>query len=157
MAMNDRMRRIPPPVWLVAAAGVQWLVSAHTRRVTRRSIVAATIIAGGGGALAISAARTLQRHGTTLTPEHPEEATVLVADGPFVFTRNPIYLAFAAALVAHAILRRSPLALLPVAAFVAVIDRVQIPAEEHALLDRFGVRYEYYRRTVPRWIGVRAR
>jgi protein-S-isoprenylcysteine O-methyltransferase Ste14 len=108
----------------------------------------------GGGITAIAAVAALRRHGTTVTPERPEQATVLVNDGPFAFTRNPIYLGFAAALVAHAVLRRSPVALLPAAAFVAVIDRAQIPAEERALRERFGQRYEQYSQAVPRWIGL---
>ncbi|HET8926270.1 MAG TPA: hypothetical protein VFN24_00385 [Microbacterium sp.] len=54
----------------------------------------------------------------------------------------------------HAVLRRSWVALTPVAGFVAVIDRVQIPAEERALHARFGPACDRYRREVPRWVGV---
>ena len=39
-------------------------------------------------------------------------------------------------------------ALVPVAAFTLVIDRLQIPAEESALLASFGADYEAYRDTV---------
>jgi protein-S-isoprenylcysteine O-methyltransferase Ste14 len=48
------------------------------------------------------------------------------------------------------------MALLPVAAFVVVIDRAQIAAEESALLTRFGADYEAYCATVPRWLGRRS-
>lgn len=154
MAINsDVVRRIPPPGWFAAAAGAQVLLTPMARP-TVRSAVATALIVVGGGITALGAVAALRRHCTTITPEHPEQATALVTDGPFAFTRNPIYLAFAVALVAHAVLRRSPVALLPVAAFVAVIDRAQIPAEERALRARFGQRYEQYLRTVPRWIGL---
>ena len=42
---------------------------------------------------------------------------------------------------------------LSIAAFTLVIDRVQIPAEESALLANFGADYEAHRATVPRWLG----
>lgn len=47
-------------------------------------------------------------------------------------------------------------ALLPVGAFTWVIDRVQVAAEEPALLASFGAEYEAYRATVPRWLGRRS-
>jgi len=150
---SDLVRRIPPPGWFAAAACAQVLLTRGARP-TGRSLLATALLITGGGITAIAAVAALRRHGTTVTPEHPEQATVLVTDGPFAFTRNPIYLGFAAALVAHAVLRRSPVALLPAAAFVAVIDRAQIPAEERALRERFGQRYEQYSQAVPRWIGL---
>jgi protein-S-isoprenylcysteine O-methyltransferase Ste14 len=154
MAINsDLVRRLPPPGWFAAAAGAQVLLT-RAARPTSRSAVAAALMVVGGGITALAAVAALRRHGTTITPEHPEQATALVTDGPFAFTRNPIYLALAGALVAHAVLRRSPAALIPAAAFVAVIDRAQIPAEERALREHFGQRYEQYSDAVPRWIGL---
>lgn len=82
-----------------------------------------------------------------------DAASALVESGPNRFTRNPIYLAMAGVLLAHAIARRSWWALLPVAGFVAVIDRTQIRAEEEALRERFGEAYAAYARRVPRWVG----
>ena len=52
-----------------------------------------------------------------------------------------------------AIRRGSWAALLPVAVFVVVIDRLQILSEEAALSARFGTDYEDYRQRVPRWLG----
>jgi protein-S-isoprenylcysteine O-methyltransferase Ste14 len=150
---SDVIRRIPPPGWLAAAVGAQLILTRGVRP-TIRSAVTAGLIVGGAGIMAFTAAAELRRRGTTITPDHPEQVTALVTAGPFGLTRNPIYLAFASVLVAHAVLRRSPAALLPTAAFVAVIDRVQIPAEERALHQKFGQRYEAYRRAVPRWIRL---
>ena len=59
-------------------------------------------------------------------------------------------------LVANALRRGSWPGVLPVAVFVAVIDRFQIAAEERALADRFGVDYAAYRSSVPRWLGARS-
>ncbi len=67
-----------------------------------------------------------------------------------------MYVGLAGLLVANAVRLGSWLALLPVATFTLVIDRVQIAAEESALLVNFGADYEAYRATVPRWLGRRS-
>jgi protein-S-isoprenylcysteine O-methyltransferase Ste14 len=64
-----------------------------------------------------------------------------------------MYVGLAGLLVANAVRLGSWNALLPVATFTLVIDRVQIPAEESALLANFGADYEADRATVPRWLG----
>lgn len=120
---------------------------------TRASVAASGVLAIVSGGLALSAIAAFRRAGTTISPEHPERARTLVDDGPFAVTRNPMYVALTGLLAAHAILRRSFLALLPVAGFVAVIDRIQIPAEESALGKRFGRRYARYAERVPRWLA----
>ncbi len=66
-----------------------------------------------------------------------------------------MYVGMAGVLLAHAILRRSAVAVVPVAAFVLVIGRFQIPVEEAALGAKFGDDFECYRRSVPRWLGRR--
>jgi len=78
---------------------------------------------------------------------------VLVTEGPFRFSRNPVYLALAGVLVAHAVLRRSIVALAAVAGFIVVLDRTQVPAEEQALSKTFKREYDQYRASTPRWIG----
>ncbi len=67
-----------------------------------------------------------------------------------------MYVGLAGLLVANAVRRGSWMALLPVAAFTLVIDRLQIAAEQSALLAKFGADYEAYRATVPRWLGRRS-
>jgi protein-S-isoprenylcysteine O-methyltransferase Ste14 len=66
-----------------------------------------------------------------------------------------MYVGLAGVLVANALRLGAWQALLPVAAFVAVIDRLQIPAEESALLANFGADFEVYRASVPRWLGLK--
>jgi len=59
-------------------------------------------------------------------------------------------------LVANAIWRGSWAALAPVAGFVVIIDRLQIEAEESALLKKFGAEYRAYRAAAPRWLDRRS-
>jgi protein-S-isoprenylcysteine O-methyltransferase Ste14 len=88
-------------------------------------------------------------------PFEPERASVLVTTGPYARTRNPMYVGLAGLLVAHAVVRASWTALVPVGVFV-VIDRRQIAPEEAALLRLFGAEFEAYRSAVPRWLDQRS-
>ncbi len=67
-----------------------------------------------------------------------------------------MYVGLAGLLVANAVRLGSWKALVPVVAFTLVIDRLQIPAEESALLANFGADYEAYHASVPRWLGRRS-
>ena len=81
---------------------------------------------------------------------------MLVTSGANSISRNPMYVGLAGLLLAHAVWRGSGVALLPLAGFVAFIDRVQIHAEEVALLEKFGAEYAAYQATTPRWVDRRS-
>ena len=59
-------------------------------------------------------------------------------------------------LLAHAVHRGSWSALLPAAAFVAVVDGYQVRFEERALREKFGDEYDAYCAAVPRWLDQRS-
>ncbi len=145
-----------PPVVLLIAAGVAQRVLPGSRPRTVAATVAASAVAAVSAALAADAVLRFRRHRTTVDPRHPDAAKALVTDGANSLTRNPMYVAMAGALLAHATARRSLPAVLPVAAFVAAMDRGQIRAEEAALGAYFGPSYEAYRGEVPRWIDRRS-
>ncbi|QOR69860.1 isoprenylcysteine carboxylmethyltransferase family protein [Ruania alkalisoli] len=153
---STRSRHIPPPVFLVAAAVLQQLLARRAGPPPRWRRVASAALALVSLALPTTAALTFHSRRTTVSPLDPSAASALVTDGPNAFTRNPMYLGMAGLLTAHAWRRGSWLAVLPVAGFVAVIDRLQVPAEESALAERFGPAYVAYCARVPRWLpGVR--
>ena len=71
--------------------------------------------------------------------------------------RNPMFVDLAGLLLGNAVRLGSWNALLPVAAFMLVMDRVQIPAEDSALLDNFGADYEAYRELCrDGWAAIRS-
>jgi protein-S-isoprenylcysteine O-methyltransferase Ste14 len=146
------MPLVPPPLLALGAGLAQHLVSAK-KRSSPRSRTAAGLLGVASVGLAAAAASRFRQRGTTLHPEEPEKASVLVTDGPNRLTRNPMYVGVTGVLLAHAALRRSWAALVPVMVFVGLIDRVQIRAEEAALRSRFGSAYDEYCSRVPRWLG----
>ena len=79
-------------------------------------------------------------------------ATALVTDGLYRFTRNPMYLGMVLFLLGVAILLGSLRALVPVIAYIWIIDRQFIRNEELFLQGIFGKEYLAYRKRVRRWI-----
>lgn len=105
---------------------------------------------GAGVALALTAALTFRRAGTSVNPTKP--ATTVVAHGPFRFTRNPMYLSMAVVYLGGVLMLDSlwPLLLWPVTIWIM---RTQIIAREEAYLERkFGAVYLDYKRKVRRWL-----
>lgn len=140
-----------PPVLSVVALAAQRLVSRNARS-SASTTVAGAGLAVAGAAIEVAGVREFRSAGTTLDPLHPGGASGLVTRGIFRHSRNPIYLGGALMLLGYAVHRRSPAALLPAAGWVAVIDGLQIPAEEEALFERFGARYGDYSAVVRRWL-----
>ncbi|WP_115049784.1 methyltransferase family protein [Xanthomonas arboricola] len=123
---------LPPPVplaWIELAGGV---------------------IACLGLALAVSCFRLFARGRTTIMPGgHPSR---LVLDGPYRFTRNPMYLALVLSYVGLCL----QLGLLWAVALLPLpwlaLQRYVIPFEEARLRHEFGRQYSAYCARVRRWL-----
>ena len=84
--------------------------------------------------------------------EFDETPTLLVTDGPFRISRNPIYLGGVILLVGIAIFLGSLITFIfPVILFLA-LDRIDIPLEESQMEEIFGVDYIEYKQAVRRWV-----
>ena len=76
---------------------------------------------------------------------------MLVIDGLFRHSRNPIYLGLALALLGIALSFGSASPLLVWIGFCLALDQYYIPIEERGMLAAFGADYASYRRRVRRW------
>ena len=156
MTRLDRFEaRIPPPVVAALVAAAMWLVAAATPGLGWHFPTAAALaiaLAIVGAAVAAAGVWSFHRHRTTVHPLHPEKATAIVTTGVYRWSRNPMYLGMALALLGWAAWLAHPLALLGVPAFMAAIQRLQIVPEERALAAKFGTAYAAYCRHVRRWL-----
>lgn len=107
------------------------------------------LFAGGAGLMAMALVR-FQRAGTNVPTYKP--ALTLVTDGPYQFTRNPIYLGGCIAFAGLGFLLSSPWVILMVVPVALVIHFGVIKREEPYLEQRFGEPYRDYCRRVPRWL-----
>ncbi len=152
----NRQEGIPVPPLAMVAAGLAQRLTPKGRKARRTRRVAAAAIAAGSGALVLATLGAFVRHGTTLDPTAPGNASVLVTGGSNRISRNPMYVGLAGLLFAHAVDRGSWQAWLPVGGFVLAMDRFQIAREEEALRGRFGEEYHRYCATTPRWLDWRS-
>jgi protein-S-isoprenylcysteine O-methyltransferase Ste14 len=79
-------------------------------------------------------------------------STALVQDGPFSFSRNPIYLAFCIMYLGASLIFNSAYILVMLVVVFVLFDRTQIPREERYLEAKFGDEFTRYKAKVGRWI-----
>jgi len=103
-----------------------------------------------GVALHATTSQLFARHGTTRAALG--EPSVLVVDGPFRWTRNPMYLGGVVILLGSACVLGSVTPFLVIPLFATVVQRRFIRVEERMLTTRFGTDYVAYRARVRRWI-----
>jgi protein-S-isoprenylcysteine O-methyltransferase Ste14 len=94
--------------------------------------------------------KTFHRVRTTIRPF--EESAVLVTDGLFRMSRNPMYLGMVLILTGIALLLRSFSPFLVILPFAVLIDRTYIQVEERMLAEKFGLEWEAYKKKTQRWL-----
>ncbi|HET7303632.1 MAG TPA: isoprenylcysteine carboxylmethyltransferase family protein [Segeticoccus sp.] len=107
------------------------------------------LLATGLGLVGTGAGAVLG-HDTTLEPRG--EVSTIVRDGPYRFTRNPIYLGLALAYAGGSLAQRAPLPLLALPGVLAGVQKLVVEREERYLRGRFGPAYDAYCATVRRWL-----
>jgi protein-S-isoprenylcysteine O-methyltransferase Ste14 len=147
--------RIPPPIVALLIAAAMWGISLATPSVEMPALIrvaTAFAIAMAGAVIAIAGVLAFRRAKTTVNPLKPETTSSIVTSGVYGFTRNPMYLGLALALVAWAVFVSSAWALLGPVGFVLYMNRFQIVPEETVLSAKFGTSYSAYRARVRRWL-----
>ncbi len=154
--MSTLENRIPPPLVATLFGLLMWLAARQLPGVLelaiewRAAVALAALLAGAGVCLA--GVLSFRHARTTVNPLKPETASALVSSGVYQYTRNPMYLGFATALMAWAIFLAWPPALLGVLGFVLYMNRFQICPEERALERLFGRHFTQYCAQVRRWL-----
>jgi protein-S-isoprenylcysteine O-methyltransferase Ste14 len=100
--------------------------------------------------LGLSGVVQFRRSSTNIRPFR--EADKLVTTGPYRFTRNPMYLGLALALVGAWVLMGAVSPVLGILVFVVTADRWYVAFEEQMLQRKFGPEYDCYRCRVRRWV-----
>ncbi len=143
--------RVPPPLLVgglvLAAWGLRRLLPLPVAEPLPALGLAVILVALG---LILWALAVMLRAGTDPRPDRPDAA--LVEEGPFRFSRNPIYLGFLLAAAGFALRWGDLWGWVAVFASLLLLDRLVIAREEAYLAARFGPAYEAYRRRVRRWM-----
>lgn len=157
--MSQSNGRIPlsgwlPPRMFVASLALQAPGIALTwpPKPNAIEIAAGGVLIALGLALNLWADATFKRAGVVVVPFGATPH--LMADGPFRFSRNPMYLGMTMASAGLAIASGVLANLVFPAALAAWLLWAYILPEERFLSERFGAQYESYRRRTPRWLGL---
>ena len=148
------MVKVPPPIWTllcVLVAAALSAVAGWPRFPGLHLVPLGVVLVIAGAALPIWAAVLFRRAGATFIP-HAAEHQCLVVDGPYRFTRNPMYLGLTLVALGVALWNGAwPMLLAPIAVVIA-LNFVHIPYEEAAMRRAFGAAFDDYARRVRRWI-----
>jgi protein-S-isoprenylcysteine O-methyltransferase Ste14 len=135
---------------LVAGLGLDWFYPLKfVPSAVPNAFIGGIAFAAGLG-LTTWAIMTIRRGGTAVETVKP--TTAIVANGPYRWTRNPIYLGMMLGLIGFAIGFDTLWLLVALVAFYLVI-RYGVIAREEAYLERkFGGTYLDYKSRVRRWL-----
>lgn len=103
-----------------------------------------------GAAINGAAALRIHRSGTTIKTF--DEPSRLLTDGLYAWSRNPIYLGFAAMLLGGGLMSGGVVPLALAVLFAVLVDRWYIRFEEATMARVFGDDYAAYRARVRRWL-----
>ena len=156
--MNELARRphtlVPPPLVYATGLGIGWWLQHHLLalgfQVPAGVQKTAWVLLLLSIAVMLWAVVTVWRHKTTVNPY--KGAANLVTQGPFGYSRNPIYVADGLLYIAVTLLMGSlwPIMFAP---GVWVIIRYAVVAHEEAHLQaKFGAAYRAYCERVRRWL-----
>lgn len=146
------MRILPPPlalVFLLVMSGLRlWAPGPTVLPAPWNGVGLAPLVLGAW--LLLAGSGRFRRIGTNIKTF--DEPGILVTDGLFSVSRNPMYLGFVLVLTGAGLLMgtASPLAM-PIL-FALIADLWYIRFEERALRRKFGEAYEAYARRTRRWI-----
>ena len=145
---------VPPPVLFVGAFVIGVLLARVAPLVTippstpLRWIGIGLVIVGALHAL--TSASLFARARTTIVPHHV--SSVLVTNGAYRWTRNPMYVGLTLMYLGAAAFMATLWPVLLLIVPLMVLDRRIIPMEERQLEERFGGSYREYTSRVRRWI-----
>ena len=100
--------------------------------------------------IAIVADAQFKKIGTTIKPF--EESSELVTDGMFRFSRHPMYLGFALALLGIAVIMGSITPFIVVIIFTILMEVIFIRIEESMVAEKFGDEWIEYKKSTRKWL-----
>jgi protein-S-isoprenylcysteine O-methyltransferase Ste14 len=139
-----------PPIWLAGFLAVVWALGGIGAVFGWFGDVAGAALVGMGLALMGLAVQRMTQARTTVMPHR--QASHLVTEGVFRFSRNPIYLGDVLILLGACLIWDAPLGIGLVPVFVLVIRARFILPEEATLAVAFGADFTAWAARVRRWL-----
>lgn len=97
--------------------------------------------------------KIFENAGTNIRPTMP--TLVIITEGPYKYSRNPIYFSFLIGYAGLAMLADAPVMLLLLLPLWYTLSKYVIQPEEDYLSEKFGAEYIEYMGLTHRWFGVK--
>jgi protein-S-isoprenylcysteine O-methyltransferase Ste14 len=144
--------KIPPPVVVFVGGLLNWSATRWTDSLFSPPWLVIGVLVVVAGVVGVTGVLVCLRCKTTVHPWSPDETSVLVTDGIFQLSRNPMYLALLVFLVACCLYQPTWLSPFIFGGVTRYLTRFQILPEERILSDKFGDQYAQYASSVRRWL-----
>ena len=144
--------KIPPPVIVGVGGLLNWFATHWATDLFSPPwlLIAALIVVSG--VFGVAGVLGCLRCKTTVHPWSPDETSVLVTQGVFRLSRNPMYLALLLLLLAYYLYQPTLFSPLVFVVVTWYLTRFQILPEERIWSEKFGDQYAQYASSVRRWL-----
>ena len=145
--------KIPPPlVALTFGFLINYTKDIFPKIEIRNELIFGSFMIIIGLIIILSAIILFKKYQTTITPINPSNATKLITDGIYKFSRNPMYLGLLLVLVGISIILNLTGGFFFIILFILYINLFQIIPEENTMVDLFKDEFLEYKKNVRRWI-----
>jgi len=145
--------RIKPPYIAIALLLLSWLASRYLQQfnlIKKPYNQIGILVFLVGISLLFWSFYLFKKNKTPIIPG--KKPTFVVAEGPYTFTRNPMYLGVTIALLGAAIYFGNILSFLSPLIFFLIMNFYFVPLEEKLMEGLFGNKYLNYKKKVRRWV-----
>ena len=151
--MIDIKTKFPPPlVALTFGFLINYTKNIFPKIEIKNEIIFGSFMIISGLFVILSAITLFKKYQTTITPLNPANATKLITDGIYKFSRNPMYLGLLLVLLGMSIILNLIGGFFLIPLFILYLNLFQIIPEENAMVDLFKDEFLEYKENVRRWI-----
>ena len=151
--MIDIKTKFPPPlVALTFGFLINYTKNIFPKIEIKNEITFGSFMIISGLIIILSAIILFKKYQTTITPLNPSNATKLITDGIYKFSRNPMYLGLLLVLLGISIILNPTGGFILIPLFILYLNLFQIIPEENAMVDLFKDEFLEYKENVRRWI-----
>ena len=151
--MMDIKTKFPPPlVALTFGFLINYTKNIFPKIEVKNEFIFGSFMIISGLIIILSAITLFKKYQTTITPLNPSNATKLITDGIYKFSRNPMYLGLLLVLLGISIILNPTGGFILIPLFILYLNLFQIIPEENAMVDLFKDEFLDYKKNVRRWI-----
>ncbi len=150
--INIKTKFPPPLVALTFAFLINYTKTIFPKIEIKNEIIFGSFMIISGLIIILFSIILFKKYQTTITPLNPSNATKLITDGIYKFSRNPMYLGLLSVLLGISIILNLIGGLFFIPLFILYLNLFQIIPEENAMIDLFKDDFIEYKKNVRRWI-----